>query len=88
MNEINQKENKKKVFDDYDALCDDCQHYWNSVCDGVKVGSNKMCSSFKVIKKLDYGKRIEEIERKYDRIEVICFWTVIIGGLFLLAWCS
>ena len=76
-------EKEKKVFDDYDALCDDCQHYWNSVCDGVKTGSNKMCSSFKVIKKLDYGKRIVEVEHKVERMELLCFWGTVALGILL-----
>ena len=39
---------KQSVFDDWNELveCNDCTHYWNDTCDGVKKGSQKPCTSF------------------------------------------
>lgn len=36
-----------KRFSDWEEVnCNDCSHYWEDSCDGVKKGSRKPCTSF------------------------------------------
>lgn len=39
---------KPTVFDDWNEQveCNDCTHYWDDSCDGVKKGYQKRCTSF------------------------------------------
>lgn len=56
-----------KRFDGWDEVdCNDCAHYWDSSCDGVKTsvkGSQKPCNGFLASRKVDIPQKIERLRK-------------------------
>ena len=58
------KDINKKIFDDFTKVdCSDCSHYWDDSCEGVKKGSEKRCTAFKAVKRIDIPVQVERLRR-------------------------
>ena len=56
------KSSEQKIFDDFQQVdCNDCSHYWDDSCEGVKKGSEKRCTSFKAVKRVDIPVQIKRL---------------------------
>ena len=64
---------EKKVFDDYQVDCNECQHYWTDNCDSVPVGKTKQCKSFIATRTTDIPKQIGKLKNELlvQRIAII-----------------
>lgn len=78
----------KKIFDDFPTVdCNECESWWNNQCDGVTGGSQKPCTAFKAVRRVNIPL---EIERLRDALKgviscmiVMCLWMVLLMGLVL-----
>ena len=59
----------KRIFDEYQVDCNECQSYWLDQCDGVKVGSQKACTAFKAIRRTNIPEQIKNLENRLVRAE-------------------
>ena len=67
-------ENKKKIFDDYEVECNQCEKYYLNQCDGVKCGTKRKCTSYVAVKRVDLPKMIDKNKREIDHLKT---WLVI-----------
>ena len=52
--------NENSVFDNWTHVeCNDCQHYWNALCDGTSKGSSKPCTAFIATRSTDIPEQIK-----------------------------
>lgn len=66
----------KKRFEGWeDVACEDCQHYWDSSCDG-STGSQRVCTTFLAAKRHFIPERLERLEK---RINALLRSTILIG---------
>ena len=58
---------ERKIFDDFPKVdCNECAHYWDSSCDGVKTpeeGSQRLCTSFLATRSVVIPAQIEALQR-------------------------
>lgn len=58
----------KKRFEGWeDVACEDCQHYWDSSCDG-STGSQRVCTTFLAAKRHFIPERIKRLENQYKAV--------------------
>lgn len=78
----------KRIFDEYQVDCNECQSYWLDQCDGVSVGSQKACTAFKAIRRTDLPEQIKKLEKSlihaHKSICALAF-AQLITNLLLLA---
>ena len=60
---------EQKRFDDFHAECNDCTHYWNGVCDGVKPNDTRPCNSFQATRQVDIPDQIKRLDRKVKSVQ-------------------
>lgn len=80
------KSDKKPIFDDYQELkdCNECQPYWVGSCDGVSEGARKPCNSFIATRRVVIPQQIDALTERLDRLRKGCIATDIIIILHLL----
>ena len=71
-----------KRFDDYNAECNDCAHYWDDSCSGTQIGTTKACRDYKATRTVDIPKQIKQLEKRIDDLEGTK--AVMIVGLVIL----
>lgn len=79
----------KKIFDDYNVDCNDCQHYWTDTCDGVKQGSTRLCKEFVATRRTNIPEQIEMLSNRLIRAErgIVALLVFIIGrAIVTLLW--
>lgn len=71
----------KKIFDDYNVDCNDCQRYWNDQCDGVKPGSTRLCKEFLATRRTNIPDQIEKLSQRLETAEksIAVLFGVAIG---------
>lgn len=70
-----------KRFEEWEEVtCNDCEHYWDNSCDGIRNGSGKLCNSFKVTRGVIVPEQIEELQANVKGL--IC-WLVVVAALTL-----
>lgn len=75
---------EEKRFDDWvEVECNNCERYWTDQCDGVQEGKTKPCGSYLACRKTDYAKRLREVEKKVETLEI--FKGIITLAVLLLA---
>jgi hypothetical protein len=75
---------EKKIFDDFQEVsCNDCEHYWDTSCDGVPEGSKRLCNGFKATRSVILPAKIERLEKGLQRLTGAC--AVMAIGLVILA---
>ena len=62
----------KMKFDDWSEVkeCNDCEHYWNSLCDGTPQGSEKRCTAFKATRSVDIPAELEALRKRLKWLNV------------------
>jgi hypothetical protein len=73
---------KKSRFEDWeDVDCNDCVHYWDSSCDGVKKGSKMPCNSFSATRSVVIPEKQKALEKAFKRQRIaLC----VLGGLEII----
>ena len=53
-----------KRFDEWTEVdCNDCQHYWDSSCDGVCKGAEAFCTSYVATRKVVIAEKVNALEK-------------------------
>lgn len=77
-----------KVFDDYEVECNECEHYWDSSCDGVPIDKKRNCTSFKATRTIDIPMQIKTLDKRYDKLKLaiigVAILDVILGVMMFL----
>ena len=75
----------KVLFDDWSEVkdCNGCEHYWNKLCDGTKVGSEKRCTAFKATRKVDIPLELNALRErlKWLNVSQILCGIALVGHL-------
>ena len=70
-------EDAVKIFDDYESVdCNQCDSWWTNTCDGVKKGTERHCTAFKAVRRVDIPL---EIERLRKAVKWLIFSLVCLG---------
>jgi hypothetical protein len=73
----------KKIFEDFQRVdCNDCSHYWDDSCGGVKKDSEKRCTAFLATKRVDIPEQIKALRNDIKWVYMAFFVETI---LLLLA---
>lgn len=56
--------------------CNDCEHYWNALCDGVAKGSEKPCTAFKATRSTDIPEQIKVLR---ERLKLLNRGQILLG---------
>jgi len=71
-----------KRFDDWNVVdCNDCTHYWDDSCGGVKKGSEKRCTAFLATKRVDIPLQIKSLK---TQIKWLYFGVITIMSLLII----
>ena len=63
-----------KRFEDWrEVNCNDCQHYWDSSCDGASRGSKIGCNSYLATRSIVIPEKVNWLEKRVKQLE----WEVI-----------
>lgn len=73
-------------FDDWKDLkdCNECVHYYNDVCDGAIVGSERPCKAFLATRRVDIPAQINALRTHLKWLYRAFFVETIL--LFLIIW--
>lgn len=63
--------------------CEDCQHYWNSSCDGTEVGDIKNCTAYKVTRDGSWKEALSELREANAQI-FFCKVTCLVACVLAL----
>lgn len=80
-------ENKDvKRFDEWTVDCNNCQHYWESTCDGVSEGKKRPCNSYLATRSVSIPGQIESLKSDVLGLKialwVLCITMVVGWALF------
>lgn len=79
---IKENEGKPTVFSEWeDCDCNECEHYWDSSCDGVKKDKKKPCNQFVATRSVIIPKQIEILQQQ---VKLLGFGMIVIGVLFMI----
>ena len=57
---------KQKVFDDFKEVdCEECESWQLNQCDGVPVGSQRSCTAYKAVRRLNTPLQIKALQKGY-----------------------
>lgn len=81
----------KKIFEDFQQVdCNDCSHYWDDSCGGVKEGSEKRCTAFKATRRVDIPLEIKALRNdlKWLRVSQLLLGIAVVGHMIchLVGW--
>ena len=55
---------KQKVFDDFKEVdCEECESWQLNQCDGVPVGSQRSCTAYKAVRRLNTPQQIKALQK-------------------------
>ena len=80
------------LFDDWSEVkdCNGCENYWNKLCDGTKVGTEKRCTAFKATRTVDMQEEIKSLKErvKWINVSLILCGIALVGHLLshVLGW--
>ena len=81
---------KQKVFDDFKEVdCEGCESWQLNQCDGVPVGSQRSCTAYKAVRRLNTPLQIKALQKGYKdlRTASIINSGAIIGlALYHIIW--
>jgi hypothetical protein len=83
---------KQKVFDDFKEVdCEECESWQLNQCDGVHVGSQRSCTAYKAVRRLNTPQQIKALQKGYDELRTACNlqWIALIlltGTLLYITW--
>jgi hypothetical protein len=66
---------KEFVFDEWDEFidCDECRRFWDDTCDGVAVGSQKLCKGFLATRKVDIPLKVNRLQRDVNYLTKLAY---------------
>ena len=60
---------KQKVFDDFKEVdCEECESWQLNQCDGVPVGSERSCTAYKAVRRLNTPLQIKTLQIVSERL--------------------
>ena len=73
-------------FDEWTEVdCNECARYWDSSCDGVSKGQNRLCTSFLATRSVVIPEEIKALEKRIKWLEwAVGFSLIIIGTLIIV----
>lgn len=80
------KEQKQsKIFDDFPTVdCEECECWQINQCDGVPVGSQRSCTAYKAVRRLNTPLQIKALQKGYKDLRTVSILnTICIIGLAL-----
>jgi hypothetical protein len=82
---------KAKRFEDWECVdCNECARYWDSSCDGVQKGSQKLCNSFLATRSVIIPQKLNDVQRSIQRLRVclvIMGATIVLNTIFqIMGW--
>lgn len=81
---------KHKVFDDFPTVdCEECEHWQLNKCDGVSVGSERSCTAFKAVRRLNTPYEIKMLQKGYKdltRASILNAIGIIALALIHIIW--
>ena len=78
MKEQNTKQ-KQKVFDDFKEVdCEECESWQLNQCDGVPVGSQRSCTAYKAVRRLNTPLQIKALQKGLDRLRMATIYNRIL----------
>lgn len=77
--------NESKRFDDWCCVdCNECSHYWDNSCDGVKKGSKRPCNSFLATRSVILPEKLKGVETACKWLRIWCvILSIIVWGLLV-----
>ena len=79
---------KLKVFDDFPTVdCEECEHWQLNKCDGTSVGSERSCTAYKAIRRLNTPYEIKMLQKGYKdltRASIINSVAIILLALAVI----
>lgn len=79
---------KQKVFDDFKEVdCEECQCWQLDQCDGVPVGSERFCTAYKAVRRLNTPQQIKALQKgckeltRASKINSICIILLAIKDI-------
>lgn len=73
---------KQKVFDDFKVVdCEGCESWQLNQCDGVPVGSQRSCTAYKAVRRLNTPLQIKALQKGYKDLTR----ASIINGIGIIA---
>lgn len=76
----------KKIFEDFQRVdCNDCSHYWDDSCGGVKKGSEKRCTAFVATRRVDIPLEIKALRNDLKGVAVGSLFVGIALALHVLS---
>lgn len=77
---------QQKVFDDFPTVdCEGCESWQLNRCDGVSVGSERSCTAYKAIRRLNTPYEIKMLQKGYKDLTRASILNAI--GIIALALC-
>jgi hypothetical protein len=61
----------KKIFDEPVVECNECEHYWDSSCDGTPLKQERSCTSYKATRREDIPGQIKKLKYNIDKLYLI-----------------
>lgn len=62
---------KLKVFDDFPTVdCEECESWQLNQCDGVPVGSQRSCTAYKAVRRLNTPLQIKALQKGYKDLRM------------------
>lgn len=54
----------RTIFDDFPVVeCNECEHFWNNSCDGVRIDQKRPCKSFLATRKVNLPREVESLKK-------------------------
>lgn len=73
--------NENSRFDNWTHVdCNECQHYWNALCDGTVKDSEKPCTAFVATRSTDIPEQIKSLKDSLKSVRT----CVILQGLCII----
>lgn len=77
-----------KRFDDFTFStvdCNNCESWWLNQCDGANKGSQKLCTAFVAVRRVNIPSEIERLRERVKWLEWVVGIGYIIIGLFMIS---
>ena len=78
---------KTKIFEDFPKVdCNECENYWTNSCDGTAIGSERLCKTFKAVRRVNIPIEISALKTRLKWLCVLCLVTSAIAIGCLACW--
>lgn len=82
-------ENKEsKRFEEWeDCDCNQCEHYWDSSCDGVAKDTKKPCNQFRATRNVVIPYQIEDLQQRVKLLALVDLLLILSNVIMLVGGC-